>query len=843
MPRAATAPRTPAPGHKVAVRVAFAGGSGSSVYVCARVRASAREQLDRTNLPSHKGMICWEGGLNAERVATLAAAQFPAMRSLATLAIWCLPFLLTAQDCYFTFLTEQGWQPGQPWQTGRRVSLHPSGNVSFSLPSFGMGYGQLAPDGALLWDRRVVHNNPSTIITPYFPVPRPGGGHLLHGRFEPADNWFDNNNPCIVAVAPNGAADWARIYMTDSTDMGGSGLRIFKLDELPSGDIMMTGTARQALALARLGPDGVPIWHKRYLLPGSGFALTTISSLVEPDGSMTVVGMVNQGDMSLVRVAGDGSVVWSYAYAMSGSQYPTGMVKAADGTYFVSSGYTGALGFLTHFNSDGTLDWQKRLNAPPARLQLLNNGDLLASGGVDAPGLMRISPAGVVLQTWTTMIPGTSHELIAARNDSVFVLHRDQVNQSDSWSALNVGTTVDNLTCAFNPADLPLSFQEPMPTLVSSTITSFPDQMKTWTMNVGFGLTVAQLDVQAAASSGPARPGFTYTVYTDALNNGGTVSGTLTRTLTFDPLLTYESASLAPTTVTANTLTWTGAAAVAGYDNSPINVQFTVPPDVQLLGTELTTTFTASQGAPETDLANNTTTITRIITGSYDPNDKLVQPAGMFNLETDTVLNYTIRFQNTGNDTAFTVVVLDTLPPQVDAATFRLGATSHPCTYTLAGSGIITFTFADILLPDSNTNEALSHGLVDFSARPMQPVALGQVITNTADIYFDFNPPIHTPEASVVVVDETGISATPVPGVLSVYPVPARAVLSAVLPEGFRPQAVVAIGMDGRRLPLTRTATQRMNPEWNVEHLAPGTYVLQVTDAEGQRLAARFTKE
>lgn len=54
---------------------------------------------------------------------------------------------------------------------------------------------------------------------------------------------------------------------------------------------------------------------------------------------------------------------------------------------------------------------------------------------------------------------------------------------------------------------------------------------------------------------------------------------------------------------------------------------------------------------------------------------------------------------------------------------------------------------------------------------------------------------------------------------------------------------MVAIGVDGRRLPLTRTNTQRMNPEWNVEHLAPGTYVLQVTDAAGQRLAARFTKE
>jgi hypothetical protein len=53
----------------------------------------------------------------------------------------------------------------------------------------------------------------------------------------------------------------------------------------------------------------------------------------------------------------------------------------------------------------------------------------------------------------------------------------------------------------------------------------------------------------------------------------------------------------------------------------------------------------------------------------------------------------------------------------------------------------------------------------------------------------------------------------------------------------------VAIGVDGRRMPLTRTATQRMSPEWNVEHLAPGTYVLQLTHAGVQRFTARFTKE
>ena len=74
----------------------------------------------------------------------------------------------------------------------------------------------------------------------------------------------------------------------------------------------------------------------------------------------------------------------------------------------------------------------------------------------------------------------------------------------------------------------------------------------------------------------------------------------------------------------------------------------------------------------------------------------------------------------------------------------RPGAASHPYTWALSGAGILTFTFNNILLPDSNVNEVASHGFIQFSIdqRPDNP--FGVLLENRAGIYFDFNAPIMT---------------------------------------------------------------------------------------------------
>jgi uncharacterized repeat protein (TIGR01451 family) len=134
-------------------------------------------------------------------------------------------------------------------------------------------------------------------------------------------------------------------------------------------------------------------------------------------------------------------------------------------------------------------------------------------------------------------------------------------------------------------------------------------------------------------------------------------------------------------------------------------------------------------------------------TGSFDPNDKQGFPQGYgpeHNIRPGQELEYRVRFQNTGTDTAFTVVIRDTLSPWLDPATVRPGAASHPYTWELTGSGILIVRFPAIALPDSNVNEPASHGFVSFRIAQQPGLETGLQILNTASIYFDFNAPVLT---------------------------------------------------------------------------------------------------
>lgn len=134
---------------------------------------------------------------------------------------------------------------------------------------------------------------------------------------------------------------------------------------------------------------------------------------------------------------------------------------------------------------------------------------------------------------------------------------------------------------------------------------------------------------------------------------------------------------------------------------------------------------------------------------SFDPNDKQGFPLGYgpdHLIEPGQALDYFIRFQNTGTDTAFTVVVRDTLSQWLDPATVVPGTSSHSYRFTLSEAGILAFRFDNILLPDSNVNEWASHGFVKFRVQQRSTVPLGTVLANRAAIFFDFNPPVMTNE-------------------------------------------------------------------------------------------------
>jgi len=134
--------------------------------------------------------------------------------------------------------------------------------------------------------------------------------------------------------------------------------------------------------------------------------------------------------------------------------------------------------------------------------------------------------------------------------------------------------------------------------------------------------------------------------------------------------------------------------------------------------------------------------------GAFDPNDKAAFPRGHSEenfIEANTDIEYKIRFQNTGTDTAFNIRVVDEIDPALDIASIRLGASSHPYDL-LIEEGALHFLFDNIMLPDSNINEVASHGFIKFRIAQKPDNPIGTEIYNKAAIYFDFNDPIITNE-------------------------------------------------------------------------------------------------
>ncbi|MCB0532683.1 MAG: DUF11 domain-containing protein [Saprospiraceae bacterium] len=227
--------------------------------------------------------------------------------------------------------------------------------------------------------------------------------------------------------------------------------------------------------------------------------------------------------------------------------------------------------------------------------------------------------------------------------------------------------------------------------------------------------------------------------------------------------------------------------------------------------------------------------------GSFDPNDKQGFPTGFSSehyIRPGQDLEYLIRFQNTGTDTAFTVVIRDTLSPWLDPATVRPGAASHPYSWTLSGQGTLAFTFSNILLPDSNVNEAASHGFVSFRIEQHPNLPLGAVVYNEADIYFDFNEAVRTNQTWHTIGEKPTSGIKPVhaqkpPSEVRIHPQPATTFVEIRRADGaaFRNQQLIlidALGHVVRSLSLSGI-TYRLERE----NLNPGLYFYLIHKPDG----------
>ncbi len=404
--------------------------------------------------------------------------------------------------------------------------------------------------------------------------------------------------------------------------------------------------------------------------------------------------------------------------------------------------------------------------------------------------------------------------------------------------------TDDNGNYAIDLADGSYTIQQSDPSLIqlcpAAALVPFTISANQSVIDMANRSTVP-LDLATDLSSSFMRPGFTGSFHGRVRNLSPQVSGPVTITFTIDDALTYLSATPSPTSVTGNTLTWQ-LSLLTALQSQQFSV-FVQVPVATPLGTDLSSTLVAQNTLAEASLTNNSAVSNDVVTGSYDPNEKTARTdasgsSDQFLINEDEWIDYTIRFQNTGTDTAFTVVLTDTLSTLFNLSTFQQGVASHPFALAIKPDRTLEWTFADILLPDSGTNEGASHGLVKFRIRPMLPVLPGTEIENIANIFFDFDPPVITKPSVLVAEFSTGVSDDHGGGI-TLSPVPVNDRLRVTAPVGITSVRVIAA--DGRVV-----IAQQMNStsvDLKVDRLRAGVYILTATLDNGQEARQRFIKQ
>lgn len=311
-----------------------------------------------------------------------------------------------------------------------------------------------------------------------------------------------------------------------------------------------------------------------------------------------------------------------------------------------------------------------------------------------------------------------------------------------------------------------------------TTPSSYDINLEEGVENRDFGLQLISEEYSAStyASSGPTRCGFEVP-FQFYLENTGCQPLNGEAYFVLDPLTTFLDSEIMPDDIRGDTLVWSVSDLLAG-DLFKVEVQMEIA-GVDFIGETLQIcSFFAGAGGQISDLA----CYASVINCAYDPNDKIVSPnrtaiySDNLTLFSEEML-FTIRFENTGTDTAFNVVITDRIAEEFDLSSLRPIDSSHPVEVVCdAERRMVEFSFHDILLPDNTTDPSGSQGYVSYRIRTVEGLEEGTVVSNEASIFFDFNPPIITNKTRNVMVSmfppDVGVNEVAPTAVFDLFPNP-----------------------------------------------------------------------
>jgi uncharacterized repeat protein (TIGR01451 family) len=527
--------------------------------------------------------------------------------------------------------------------------------------------------------------------------------------------------------------------------------------------------------------------------PKEGRSQRFISLVVNADSTFTLAGESRLGsaadqycygdhperEVLLAKVDKTLNILWEKYYGGDFDETAYNIIKAADGGYVVCGNsfssndnvtgnhdVTGTTSdaWLLKIDNNGELIWQKTIGGDKDdqanRMIGLNNSEIIVTGtsfsynNGDIFGSKGAADAIVFKIGASNSITGLVYldnngNHIKESNEPVLEQGFVKSTKGTFTNSSNIAngqfaTAVDTGTYVSRPLISSPHFQS-FPLTHTSSFATYGN-----TDTINFAMTPRGVINDLRITVMPvtaARPGFnaSYTIKYENIGTTTITSGNIA--LIKDHRTSFVSATVPYTSMLADTIRW-NFLNFAPLETKEFMLTLNIaPPPLLLIDDTLHFEGIINPITGDSVIINNISRLNQLVTGSFDPNDKTESHGPGFPshlLDQGESLNYIIRFQNTGTDTAFRVLIRDTLDHKLDWNSLQMISSSHDYRLTITDGNLLEWKFDPIILPDSTHNEAASHGYIAFSIKPRDSLTAGDTIANRAGIYFDFNPPVLT---------------------------------------------------------------------------------------------------
>lgn len=605
------------------------------------------------------------------------------------------------------------------------------------------------------------------------------------------------NDIWALRIDENGNIIWSKCFGGTGNETGQSVIQtadygfIFTGSATSTNGDLVSNNGGMDAWLFKTDSSGNLLWQKNYGTPGKE---TFRSVTIAPDNTIVLTGNVDstnlinnglKGGENLWTVKTDmfGNIIWSEVFG--GSKDERGYhISALPNNSLLVTGYTnsndldvigsngGADIWVLNLTPSGTLNWSKcigtiRKEYGFAGLYLSEN-DFVVAGTADSSSFSQSDGYLARLGNSNTIKTNIFYDANAnSIKDAGEINYNNVTIKIENGSEIYLAQPNNGLAKIEVGLGSYITTVQPLNPYVtiipSARNSSFSSYFNTDSFNFAIQPIPNKQDIMVQLLPvSPARPGFKAQYILNYKNIGTTTIDNGSVKLLKDSRTVYSLAFPLPSSVISDTIIW-NFINLKPLDSIAIGIELQLPlPPVLNNNDTLKLKAFISPVVNDLTPSDDTSILKQVVTGSYDPNDKQENYAGTIPIQdvnNGSFINYFIRFQNTGNDTAFVVRLADTLDANLDWPSFQMIGSSHAYNLSIKDGNKLMWTFDNIKLVDSFHNELLSHGFIAFKIKPKNTLTTNSQIKNTAAIYFDYNLPVITNTTVTTIVENSMTTA------------------------------------------------------------------------------------